>query len=150
MLYLQRTAFGGKVAGRTFGVHVNGGARFDVTRITPLLEEVHMRLAGVVIECLPWDAFIRRYDRPGTLFYLDPPYYGCEHYYGPGFDRGQFEQMAALLATIRGRFLMSLNDAPAVRAIFSAFRIETVETTYSVNVGAGKRVQEVIISGGSG
>jgi len=34
-------------------------------------------LAGAVIECLDYGAFIRRYDGPGTLFYLDPPYWGC-------------------------------------------------------------------------
>ncbi len=73
-LYLQRTAFGGKVAGRTLGTDVQRSARFDVTKLVPLLEEVYERLAGVVIECLPWDAFVRRYDRAETLFYLDPPY----------------------------------------------------------------------------
>ncbi len=29
-------------------------------------------MAGVIIENLPWRRFIERYDRPGTLFYLDP------------------------------------------------------------------------------
>jgi len=29
-LYLQRLAFGGKVAGRSFGVDTNGASRFDV------------------------------------------------------------------------------------------------------------------------
>ena len=76
-LYLQRTAFGGKIEGRNFGVTFDGRpARFDVTRLGSILEAVHDRLSGVVIERLPWDRFIPRYDRPGTLFYLDPPYYG--------------------------------------------------------------------------
>ena len=30
-------------------------------------------VAGAHIECLPYADVIRRYDRPGTLFYLDPP-----------------------------------------------------------------------------
>jgi DNA adenine methylase len=41
----------------------------------PLLDEIHDRLAGVVIECLPWPDFVARYDSPTTLFYLDPPLY---------------------------------------------------------------------------
>ncbi len=65
-LYLQRTAFGGKVAGRNFGVDPMGG-RFNVTKLAPMLDELHDRLAGVVIECLPWAEFIARYDRAGTL-----------------------------------------------------------------------------------
>src|SRR4051812_19297141 len=61
-IYLQRLAFGGKVAGRNFGVEPTGGARFDVTKLGPILEEIHSRLAGVVIECLTWSDFIGRYD----------------------------------------------------------------------------------------
>jgi hypothetical protein len=58
-LYLQRTAFGGKVTGRSFGVAVGLPARFDVTKLGSMLEEVHERLAGVMIERLP----LRRADR---------------------------------------------------------------------------------------
>jgi len=83
-LYLQRLAFGGKVAGRSFGVDTNGPSRFDVTKLGPLLDEIHDRLAGVVIECLPWPDFVARYDSPTTLFYLDPPYWGSETDYGAG------------------------------------------------------------------
>ena len=52
-LYLQRTAFGGKVTGQNFGVSPLTSARFDVTRLPAILEAVHERLAGVVIERLP-------------------------------------------------------------------------------------------------
>jgi hypothetical protein len=45
-LYLQRLAFGGKVAGRNFGVDSGGPSRFDVTKLGPLLEEIHERLVG--------------------------------------------------------------------------------------------------------
>jgi len=67
-IYLQKLAFGGKVAGQNFGVVTDGAARFNLTRLAPLLEDVHERLAGVVIENLDWLDFIDRYDRPGTLF----------------------------------------------------------------------------------
>ncbi len=73
-LYLQRLAFGGKVEGRNFGVDSRGSARFNVSRLEPLLAEIHERIEPVVIEQLPYGDFIRRYDRDGMLFYLDPPY----------------------------------------------------------------------------
>ena len=63
--YLQNTAFGGKVTARNFGVAPGRPARFDITRLGTILEEVHSRLARVVIECLPYEEFITRYDRPG-------------------------------------------------------------------------------------
>lgn len=150
-LYLQRTAFGGKVAARHFGVSPATPGRFDVTRIGAILDEVHERLAGVVVECLPYDRLIPRYDRPGTLFYLDPPYWGSEGDYGPIFAPEDFARLAELLAGIEGRFLLSLNDCPEVRACFAAFEIEAVETTYSIAGGArrdGGKAGEVLISKG--
>ena len=148
-LYLQRTAFGGKVAGRNFGVDKGRPGRFNLTTLEPMLQDLHSRLAGVTIECLDWAAFVRRYDAPGTLFYLDPPYWGCEGDYGPDlFGREQFALMAEQLATIQGRFMLSLNDLPAVRETFAAFRLTPVSTTYSVGnqASAGVDRGELLIS----
>ncbi len=148
-LYLQRLSFGGKVTGRTFGVDTTGPARFNIGRLGLILEEVHERLSGVVIESLDWREFIDRYDRPGALFYLDPPYFGNEGDYGKGaFTRDRFAEMADRLATIKGRFMISLNDRPEVRRIFSAFPIVRVDLTYTVAGGEGKQVGEVLILDG--
>jgi DNA adenine methylase len=150
-LYLQRLSFGGKVVKQTFGTVYDGPARFDVTKLMPMLEEVHDRLAGVIIERLAYAEFIRRYDRPGTLFYLDPPYWGNETDYGTGiFSREDFGALAAALKGVKGRFLMSLNDRKEVRECFADFQIRAVKTTYSVAGGKPKAVSEVLISGGGG
>lgn len=139
-LYLQRTAFGGKVSGRNFGVAAGRSGRFDLTRITPMLEDLHERLSGVVIECLDWADFIPRYDTPGTLFYLDPPYFGCEGDYGRDlFNRDQFARMAGVLGAIKGRFVMSINDVPEIRAVFGAFHLAEVSTIYTVANHTGAR-----------
>jgi DNA adenine methylase len=147
-LYLQRLAFGGKVKGRGFGVVLGAGARFDVSKMAPMIEAVHERLSGVIIERLPWSAFIARYDRPGTLFYLDPPYFGSERDYGADlFDRSQFELMAKQLRGISGRFILSLNDHPEVRRIFDGFAIDGEQVRYTVGgMENSKLAGEVIIS----
>ncbi|MGE4324161.1 MAG: DNA adenine methylase [Sphingobium sp.] len=146
-LYLQRLAFGGKVAGRSFGVIVDGPARFDVTKLGPMIEAVHERLSGVIIERLPWADFLTRYDRAGTLFYLDPPYYGSEGDYGRAlFDRGQFELMADRLRGLKGRFILSLNDHPEVRRIFAGFDVREETLTYTVSGRSGTPAREVIIT----
>ena len=137
---------------RGFGVSPGLGARWNLTKLEPMLEAVHDRLSPVVIECLPWADFVDRYDRPGTLFYCDPPYFGCERDYGddtgqPLFDRSEFEAMAERFARLRGNFILSLNDHVEVRRIFSGFRIEAVETTYTVGGGGNaKSFGEVIIT----
>tara|TARA_R110002020_G_scaffold467027_5_gene690233 strand:+ start:114 stop:953 length:840 start_codon:yes stop_codon:yes gene_type:complete len=145
-IYLQRLSFGGKVSGRTFGVDYTGGARFNINRLGIILQEVHERLAGVTVENLDWRAFIERYDRPETLFYLDPPYYGNEDDYGAGvFRRSDFTEMAERLAGIKGRFVLSLNDRPEVRQVFAGYRFADVGLTYTVAGGVGSKVGEVII-----
>ncbi|WP_374467370.1 DNA adenine methylase [Ferrovibrio sp.] len=147
-LYLQRTAFGGKVNGRTFGVAPDRSARFDITKLGSILEEVHTRLAGVTIECLPFQEFITRYDRKGTLFYLDPPYFGCEKDYGDGvFSRSDFMLLEEVLRGVKGRFILSINDKAEVRRIFRRFIIRPIKTTYSVGGGAKSRpAGELIIT----
>lgn len=144
-LYLQRLAFGGKVRGQNFGISMQGG-RFNLLKLAPQLEDIHERMAGVVIENMPWRSFIERYDRPGTLFYLDPPYWGSEDDYGRAvFDRADFADMADVLGGIRGRFILSLNAAQGVFKTFSKFQIEEVDCNYSIG-GKGKAVKEVIIT----
>lgn len=148
-LYLQRTAFGGKVSGRNFGVSKDRPGRFNLTTLEPMLEDLHSRLAGVVIECLDWSEFVRRYDGQGTLFYCDPPYWGCETDYGKAmFDRESFARMADQLGRIQGRFLLSINDVPEIRAIFAAFHIEPVTTSYSIanRTSGGTDRAELLIS----
>jgi len=148
-LYLQRLAFGGKVEGRNFGVDRSQGARFNVTKLRDQLERIHERLAGVVIERLDYADFIRRYDRDGMLFYIDPPYWGCETDYGEDvFSRDDFACMAEQLAGIRGKFLLSINDTPGVRAAFDDFHQVAVSTTYTISrtaLGANK-AGELLVS----
>lgn len=146
-LYLQRLAFGGKVAGRSFGVSSGMPGRFDVGKLGPMLEAINERLSGVIIENLGYDAFIVRYDGPDALFYLDPPYWGCEGDYGAGaFDRSDFRRLADLLAGIAGRFVLSINDTPEVREIFAAFDQAPVSLTYTIGAGAPKGVGELVIT----
>lgn len=56
---------------------------------------------------------------------------------------------AEVLAGLQGRFILSLNDHPDVRAIFAGFPIEEVQTTYSIGGNDNaKKVGELIISPG--
>jgi DNA adenine methylase len=146
-LYLQRTAYGGKVVGRNFGMTRDGrGVRFDVTRLTPMLEDLHARLAGVLVECLPFAEFIARYDGDGVLFYCDPPYIGSEHYYGDLFSPEDFERLSDVLGALKGRFILSINDAPPARQLFGRFQLESADVNYSLQSGM-QGAKELIVTG---
>ena len=147
-VYLQKNAFGGKLEGRNFGMSKDRPSRFRASDVGSDLIAAGRRLEAVTIEQLDWSEFIARYDRAGTLFYLDPPYFGCEGDYGPDlFDVGQFEAMAEQLGRLKGRFILSLNDRPRVREIFAAFRIEEAATHYGLAGKGNLPAGEVIIIG---
>ena len=146
-IYLQKTCFGGKVIGRSFGTEYDRGGRFNLLKLAPILEDLHERLAGVAIENLDWLAFIDRYDRAETLFYLDPPYWGTEHYYGKSlFDRDQFPIIAERLKRLKGRFIMSINDVPEIRDLFADFKMIEVDLTYSLGSDKAHKAKELIIT----
>jgi DNA adenine methylase len=147
-LYLQKLSFAAKVAGRTFGIDTHGPARFDTTKLGPILESVHERLSGVTIECLDWRDFLGRWDRPETLFYVDPPYYGTEGYYRAPFPRADHEALAGLLRGLKGRFILTMNDCPATREIYGGLgRLESAELTYCAGGGGkAKGAREIIVT----
>ncbi|WP_329840948.1 hypothetical protein [Stenotrophomonas geniculata] len=107
---------------------------------------MHLRLANTVIECLPWQECVRRYDRPGTLFYLDPPYWETEGY-GVEFPFAEYEAMAELMRGSVGRFVVSINDHPEIREVFAGFDLVPLQLDYTIGggQGRGKKFGELII-----
>lgn len=145
---LVKMAHGSRIASPTFGTQTTARPRFNAARIKDDLLAAHRRLANVTVENLDYGEFLARYDRGHTFFYVDPPYYGCESYYGKGlFERADFERLRDQLAGIKGRFLLSINDAPAIRELFGGFEIVEAPTSYSLGVGGGRKpVVELLIA----
>lgn len=143
--YLQKMAFGGKVSNQTFGTATTSPPRLNLLRIEEELSAAHLRLSRVFIEHVAWDDCIRRYDREHTLFYLDPPYWGTEGY-GVEFGLEQYDKMAQLARSIKGKMIVSVNDIPAMREVFSGLVAESTDIDYTVG-GGGRRkpARELII-----
>ncbi|MCG7520835.1 DNA adenine methylase [Ruegeria sp. Ofav3-42] len=145
-LYLQRLAFGGRV-GAVFGVSAGHSPRFSLAKLEPILDAAHERLDGVVFENLQWEEVVSRWDGAGTLFYLDPPYWGGENDYGKNmFERADYERMADALSDIKGAFILSINDVPEIRECFAAFHLEPVSLKYTVSQSGATDAKELIIS----
>jgi DNA adenine methylase len=138
--YLQRLAFGGKIEGQTFGTATTSPPRLNLLRIEEDLSQAHLRLNGAHIENLSWEEAICRYDRPHTLFYLDPPYWGTEGY-GVEFGLDQYDRMAELLRGIKGKAIVSVNNIPEMRRAFAGLRRRRARISYSV--GGGRRGRQV-------
>lgn len=138
---LQRMGFGGKTTKRNFGTSTTRPNSLNLLSVEEKLKKTHQRMARTTIENLDACDCIKRYDSPETLFYIDPPYWEAD-FYAVSFKGDDFKRLAETLRTINGKFILSLNDTPEVRAIFADFQIESIETKYSLansKVAAGTR-----------
>ena len=148
--YLQKCGFGGKVSGRTFGTGTTRPPSLNLSTLEDDLLRIHWRLERVTIESLDALECIRRYDRPTTFFYLDPPYFRTAGY-AVVWPEARYQELAKLLAGIEGRFILSLNDCPEIRATFKPFSVKAVKTKYSSDNGRkqaqlrSKDAKEVLI-----
>lgn len=144
--YINRNRFGGDPKSRNWAIRRSHSGGWNGSLIARL-QACGGRLAHVQIERLPWQAILEKCDGEKTFFYLDPPYYGFEDWYGKGaFSRDEFSQMARVLKRLRGRFLLSLNDRPETRQIFQDFQISAIPTRYTANRDRNRNVVELVIS----
>jgi len=141
--YLQQQAFGGRVEGQTWGTATTAPA-INLLRIEENLSAAHLRLASAYIEQLDWATCMDRYDRPHTLFYLDPPYWQTEGY-GVPFPWQQYELMAQKLGQLKGKAIVSINDHPDIRRCFAGFQMESLAIDYTVGGGANRAERQELI-----
>ena len=116
-----------------------------------LIESAAGRLQKVVIENKDCVKLIRQYDRPESFFYCDPPYYNADQYYeavsSDGFDHAG---LADALLGIKGKFLLSYNDCPEIRALYDRPGIVVEGISRLSNIAQryenGKQYPELLIS----
>jgi len=110
--FLQKKCYGGLILRQHFVCSMQDGSNFNPETLPKVLRKAHERLLNVQLECLPYQDILRKYDRSFTFFYLDPPYFNRPYY---KFNLGEkdYVEMAGLLANLKGKFLLSLNDAPS-------------------------------------
>jgi DNA adenine methylase len=144
-LYLLKNSYGSMVVKQNYHLHVIQPPGFNLDKLPETIAETHKRLARVQIECLPYEKVLKHYDRPETLFYLDPPYFG-RSLYRYNLSADDFKKMAERLLDLKGKFILSLNDLPEVRAIFHRFKIQAIDLAYSAQPSSGRRYKEVLIT----
>jgi len=142
--YLQKTSFGGLVTKRNYHYHLVNPPNYNPQRLGEVIEQTHQRLQRVQIECLPYQEILRRYDRPATLFYLDPPYWHRK-WYRFNFTEQDFIDLEHRLRSIHGKFVLSLNDIPEARRLFRSFPTRGLQASYTAQRKAGNRYRELLI-----
>ena len=113
--------------------HFGATAR-DITN-TEYLQLIKERLSRVIIENRSFDILIPQYDKPTTLFYCDPPYYGTENLYDTGgaFTKETHEKLRNTLQNISGKFILSYNNHEYIKELYNGFNIEEIERTNNLS-----------------
>lgn len=109
------------------------------------IQQAHERLDGVFIENDDFEKVIKRYDRPYTLFFCDPPYWqGAD--YGVPFEWSDHERLAKKLRNIKGKFLLTINDHPNIKKLYPGLHIRRIPMRYSVRRTGSQKAHELLIA----
>jgi len=108
----------------------------------------HEALKDVTITNDDFATVINRHKtNPDAFFYLDPPYFGpeMEKYYP---DYVKPDQIVNVLKGVKGKWMVSYNNVPAVRKAFKGYKIRTIKTMYSDprKGGVNRPKTEIIIT----
>ena len=142
--FRNRTCFGGADM-RSFGTSALSAADSRGMRMEAI-RALSVRLDRALIEELDWADCIRRYDRGSTFFFCDPPYTDCGSVGYGAWTEADVMKFREALTTVRGKWLVTLNDSPSNRRIFSGCEITSVERTMGINSKVEKRrYREIII-----
>lgn len=117
-------------------------------RDLPLYKE---KLKNAAIYSVSYEKIIDKYDKPNTFFYLDPPYEKSDKQKLYKYGEMDFEKLAERLKTIKGKFLLSINDSAKIRKLFRGMKINGIELkgfndeVVGGNIGLANR-KELLIS----
>lgn len=142
--FIKQQNFGAKDVGQTYGYSRTRASNYRSDRIQARFAAAHKRLAGVYIERLPWQDIFARYDSPESFFYCDPPYYKAEAY-GTEFPPEEYQALAGTMRSCKGKVLLSINDDPWIREIFSGLPVREVQTLYTLNVGNNSQTKTELV-----
>ena len=135
--YLLRSTFGGVPdfsKGWGYVIRQGSNKAHSLRTATALLALVAERFRCVQIEHQDFAVLIETYQTPRTLFYVDPPYIGCEAYYDDCdgtalFTEQDHHRLATLLNATPALVAVSYYEHPLVRELYPAGHWRTMTWT---------------------
>jgi DNA adenine methylase len=138
--YLIMAGWGGELNYPRFQTSITDGGHGNrligaIKTLRERLQPIHERLRTVIIENLDWRDCIDRYDRPGTVMYLDPPYpdNGCNYAYNMR-DWSDHQLLAERLQAAQCKWLLSSYDIPEIHALYNGYLITQVQSSSGMRV----------------
>lgn len=138
--YLIMAGWGGELNYPRFQTSITDGGHGNrligaLETLGDRLRPVYERLRTVIIENLHWRDCINRYDRPGTVLYVDPPYpgNGCNYAHNMR-DWDSHYELAQRLQSAECKWILSSYDIPEIRELFADNYIISVQSASGMRV----------------
>lgn len=146
--FLTKTSYASKIDG-SFGFDMKGIAPKKLRNAKDAFtEELCTRLEHVTIECQDAPSVIRRYDRPETFHFIDPPYIGtnCGHYNGL-FNEQSLTELLSMLSKLQGKFMLTMfpNSQLLEYSDKQGWAIHRIERTISASRTSRRKQEEWIV-----
>lgn len=144
--YLFKYSFSNKITSQAYGYSKAKRISLNSDKLKSIIDNSMSRLKYCNIENLNYPVLLEKYDSKNTFFYLDPPYFGSENYYGKNiFNKDDFITLSKILKNIQGKFLLSINEDPFISDTFKDFHIKEISTSYSIGKDNHKLANELFI-----
>lgn len=127
-LIRNKTGFGTSMT--SYGVSRTSGGAATGSRENVLksISELSLRLDKVSVENLSYERMLRLYDAPGTLFFMDPPYFQSKADCYDGWNEAQMTEFAERVAQLKGDWIVTLDDSALTRRLFKGWHITGLKT----------------------
>lgn len=128
----------------SFSGDINGGMS-KVNNHIPMLNRlkrpnIQKKIDEIEVWNLSYERIIEKFDSRETLFYVDPPYFGREHFYG--FHKFRIEDhvtLSEILKKIRGKFILSYYRKPEIEKMYSENDFLYMEKDYKRSSSSVKK-----------
>lgn len=109
------------------------------------IRQLNVRLDRTTVENLDWQRCLDVYDRRETFFFCDPPYTACNAGMYAAWTTADVQKFRERLDRLKGRWLVTLNDAPDIRRIFSDCKIVAIDRAKGITQAKEQTYRELII-----
>lgn len=152
-LIVHRTSFSGlgTMSGPLGGINQKGkyknDARWNVSYLTKCVDSLNRYFKTKTVrknKCTNLDYLKVLKDDNDYIAYLDPPYYQMgEDLYPVKFTTKQHQEMANFLQNTKHFWILSYDNSPEIRKLYSWANILEIEANYSIT-GAKRKVELLI------
>jgi DNA adenine methylase len=137
--YLIMAGWGGELHYPRFQTSITDGGHGNrlfgaLKTLRQRLDPIHKRLSTVIIENLDWQDCVDRYDRQGTVMYVDPPYLGNGCNYSHNMrDWDAHKLLSDRLRRTKCKWILSSYDKLEIRELFAQYNFTAIQSSSGMN-----------------